>query len=489
MTDKYIIALDQGTTSCRALLVNAEGRITGMQQQEFTQIFPQAGWVEHDAMEILTVQMDVLSKLLSEADLKAEQIAGIGITNQRETTVVWDKNTGQPVYNAIVWQDKRTSEYCAELKAEGVEALVKQQTGLPIDPYFSGTKLKWILDKVGRSEALLFGTIDTWLIWNMTEGRSHVTDHTNASRTLLYDIQQKKWSQDILQKLNIPASVLPEVQNSASHFGEWTYEGKHIPILGVAGDQQAALFGQACFTPGSAKNTYGTGCFMLMNIGQDLTHSANGLLTTLACDKEGKPCYALEGSIFMAGATIQWLRDGLQIIKDSSETQGMAESIREDYDVIMVPAFAGLGAPFWDMNSRGAIFGMTRGTTSAHLAKAALEAMAYRSRDVLDAMEKDSGVHLQVLKVDGGACKNDYLMQFQSDMLQVDVERPMDVESTALGAAYLAGLTAGLWDHQMISAQRKVDKRYTPAMVKEKVEELYADWQDAIRRTLSTEEA
>ena len=489
MTDKYIIALDQGTTSCRALLVNAEGRITGMQQQEFTQIFPQAGWVEHDAMEILTVQMDVLSKLLSEADLKAEQIAGIGITNQRETTVVWDKNTGQPVYNAIVWQDKRTSEYCAELKAEGVEALVKQQTGLPIDPYFSGTKLKWILDKVGRSEALLFGTIDTWLIWNMTEGRSHVTDHTNASRTLLYDIQQKKWSQDILQKLNIPASVLPEVQNSASHFGEWTYEGKRIPILGVAGDQQAALFGQACFTPGSAKNTYGTGCFMLMNIGQDLTHSANGLLTTLACDKEGKPCYALEGSIFMAGATIQWLRDGLQIIKDSSETQGMAESIREDYDVIMVPAFAGLGAPFWDMNSRGAIYGMTRGTTSAHLAKAALEAMAYRSRDVLDAMEKDSGVHLQVLKVDGGACKNDYLMQFQSDMLQVDVERPMDVESTALGAAYLAGLTAGLWDHQMISAQRKVDKRYTPAMVKEKVEKLYADWQDAIRRTLSTEEA
>lgn len=485
MSDKYIIALDQGTTSCRAVLVDDSGQIKDMTQSEFTQIFPQAGWVEHDPEEIIRVQMQVLEQLIEKSGLQPEQINGIGITNQRETTVVWNKRTGKPVYNAIVWQDKRTTEYCKELKAEGFEAKVKSKTGLPIDPYFSGTKVKWILDKVGRDENLIFGTIDTWLIWNLTNGASHKTDYTNASRTLLFNIVEKQWDKEILEKLDIPSHVLPQVQASASHFGNWSYKGHGIPINGVAGDQQAALFGQACFEPGAAKNTYGTGCFMLMNLGNKMIHSTNGLLTTLACDEKGKPCYALEGSIFMAGATIQWLRDGIQMIEDSKESEALALSVKDDHEVIMVPAFAGLGAPYWDMEARGAIYGMTRATTSAHIAKAALDAIAYRTKDVIDAMERDSAVDLKVLKVDGGAANNNYLMQFQADMLEVEVERPVNIESTAMGAAFLAGLTSGLWNHAIIAQNRQIDKTYQPAFSAEKVKKLYAPWQSAVKRTLS----
>jgi glycerol kinase len=486
MSKKYIIALDQGTTSCRALLVDLSGKIQAKTQQEFTQIFPQPGWVEHNPEEIIQVQTQVLEDLITEAGLRPEQITSIGITNQRETTVVWNKTTGKPVYNAIVWQDKRTSAYCKELKESGLESYVKSKTGLPIDAYFSGTKLKWILDKVGRSDELLFGTIDSWLIWNLTEGQSHVTDYTNASRTMLFDIGSLDWDETLLSKLSIPSSVLPRVQASASHFGNWKYKGHQIPINGVAGDQQAALFGQACFDAGSAKNTYGTGCFMLMNIGSEMIHSESGLLTTLACDKTGQPCYALEGSIFMAGATVQWLRDGLSLIKDSSETEQMATSVADQHEVIMVPAFAGLGAPYWDMDARGAIYGMTRGTTSAHLAKAALDAIAYRTRDVIDAMLKDSQVQLSTLKVDGGAVKNNYLMQFQSDLLQVHVERPSNIESTAMGAAFLAGMTSGVWTHTLIRDIRTLDKTYKPTMESVEADRLYEMWKIAVERTLTS---
>lgn len=485
MSEKYIIALDQGTTSCRALLVDQSGKIQAKSQQEFTQFFPKAGWVEHDPQEIVQVQMKVLQELITEADLSPEQLISIGITNQRETTVVWNKKSGKPVYNAIVWQDKRTSEYCKTLKESGFETYVKSKTGLPIDPYFSGTKLKWILDEVGRSDDLLFGTIDSWLIWNLTGGQSHVTDYTNASRTLLFDIKTLKWDATILEKFSIPSSVLPQVQASASHFGNWLYQGHEIPIHGVAGDQQAALFGQACFDAGDAKNTYGTGCFMLMNIGGDMIHSERGLLTTLACDEKGQPCYALEGSIFMAGATVQWLRDGLHMIKDSTESEQLAVSVAEEHEVIMVPAFAGLGAPYWDMDARGAIYGMTRGTTAAHLAKAALDAIAYRTRDVLDAMIKDGKVQLSTLKVDGGAVKNNYLMQFQSNLLQAAVERPDNIESTAMGAAFLAGITSGIWTHEVISENRVIDKTYTPVMEEADADHLYDQWKKAVNRTLS----
>jgi len=485
MSEKYIIALDQGTTSCRAVLVDDSGQIKDMTQSEFTQIFPQAGWVEHDPEEIIQVQMQVLEELIEKSGLAPEQISGIGITNQRETTVVWNKKTGKPVHNAIVWQDKRTTDYCKQLKSEGYESTVKIKTGLPIDPYFSGTKVKWILDKVSRDENLLFGTIDTWLIWNLTSGAAHKTDYTNASRTLLYNIVEKRWDEEILEKFDIPTYVLPEVQASASHFGNWTYKGHDIPINGVAGDQQAALFGQACFEPGSAKNTYGTGCFMLMNLGDKMIHSFNGLLTTLACDEKGQPCYALEGSIFMAGATIQWLRDGVKLIEDSKESEALAQSVKDDHEVIMVPAFAGLGAPYWDMDARGALYGMTRGTTSAHLAKAALDAIAYRTKDVIEAMEKDGNVSLSTLKVDGGAANNSYLMQFQSDVLQAEVERPVNIESTAMGAAFLAGLTAGLWNHEIIARNREIAVTYKPTLAQEKVSQLYDGWQTAVKRTLS----
>ncbi len=490
MQGPYIISLDEGTSSCRAVLVDAKGHILAIEQAEFTQHFPKSDWVEHDAVEIWEKQMAVLDQLIEKHVAEVSQIAGIGITNQRETTVVWNKHTGLPVHRAIVWQDKRTSSYCKQLKGEGFEEYVYTNTGLPIDPYFSGTKLRWILNEVDEQvEDLLFGTIDTWLIWKMTEGREHVTDYTNASRTLLYNIKSLEWDKTILAKMDIPESVLPRVQPSASHFGVYIYRGIDIPIAGVAGDQQAALFGQACFDKGMAKNTYGTGCFMLMNVGDKFVGSENGLLTTLCCNDKGEVAYALEGSIFVAGAAVQWLRDGLRIIKDSAETEALAESVRDEHEVIVVPAFAGLGAPYWNMDSRGAIFGLTRATGIEHFAKATLDALAYRTRDVLDAMAKDSGIELDILKVDGGACKNNYLMQFQADMLQAQVERPQTIESTALGAVYLAGMTLGLWDAAVISNNRKVERTFEPVMDEAKKDKLYRQWQKAVDRTLDWKES
>jgi len=485
MNTPLIIAIDQGTSSCRAMLVDALGQIIGIEQKEFSQYFPQSDWVEHDANEIWETQMEVLDKLIENHVQNIDLIAGIGITNQRETTVVWNKETGEPVYNAIVWQDKRTSAYCKSLKEDGFEEYVFNNTGLTIDPYFSGTKLKWILDNIECDiSEICFGTIDSWLIWKMTQGKKHVTDHTNASRTLLYNIKTLKWDDHILEKLEIPKTLLPKVQNSASQFGIFRYKGSNIPITGVAGDQQAALFGQACFNKGAAKNTYGTGCFMLMNVGEKFVASENGLLTTLCCNDRGEVAYALEGSIFVAGAAIQWLRDGLKIIKDTSETDAIAESIKDQNDVIVVPAFSGLGAPYWNMDSRGAIFGLTRASGVEQIVKATLDALAYRTKDVLDAMSKDSGMPLRILKVDGGACKNNYLMQFQSDILQTDVERPENIESTAMGAAYLAGLTLGMWDAQLISENRKIERTFVRKKGKEIQKELYAKWQKAIERSL-----
>ena len=485
MKDSLIIALDQGTSSCRAVLVDGSGKIMGIAQKEFTQYFPESDWVEHDAQEIWSVQMEVLDQLIEEHVEDITRITGIGITNQRETTVVWDKRTGIPIYRAIVWQDKRTSKYCQQLKNEGFDKVVTPATGLPIDPYFSGTKLRWILQNTGAEiEHLCFGTIDTWLIWKMTEGASHVTDYTNASRTLLYNIQNLEWDKTILDKFEIPESILPSVQSSASHFGTYTIQGHDIPIAGVAGDQQAALFGQACVEKGMAKNTYGTGCFMLMNVGEDYVASENGLLTTLCCNRDGGVAYALEGSIFVAGAAVQWLRDGISIIEDSTETEQMAKNVAESEEVIVVPAFAGLGAPYWNMDSRGAIFGLTRAVTREHLIKGTLDGIAYRTKDVLDAMVKDSGSPLDILRVDGGACRNEYLMQFQSSILDTTVERPVTIESTALGAAYLAGMTVGIWDSGTINRNRVVDKQFEPDMTNEKRERLYQQWQKAIARTI-----
>ena len=485
MSPTYIIALDQGTSSCRALLVSNKGTILGMTQQEFTQHFPQSDWVEHDPEEIWTVQMKVLDELVSTYVDDLSRIVAISVTNQRETTVVWNKHTGEPIYNAIVWQDKRTSAYCKQLKAQGHEPYIKAATGLPLDAYFSGTKLNWILNQTDVPlEDLCFGTIDTWLIWKMTKGQSHVTDYTNASRTLLYNIQTLDWDKKILDLMDIPMSILPSVQPSSSNFGQFSYKGCNIPIAGVAGDQQAALFGQACFEKGMAKNTYGTGCFMLMNVGKEYIPSEQGLLTTLCCDSKGGLAYALEGSIFVAGAAIQWLRDGLQIIEDSKETGDKATNVIDSDDVVVVPAFAGMGAPYWNMDSRGAIFGLTRAVTRDHLIKGTLDGIAYRTKDVLDAMSKDSGINLQALKVDGGACKNNYLMQFQSSILNTDVERPVVTESTAMGVAYLAGITMGIWDAESISTNRQIDKTFKPKMEDEKRNRLYGQWQKAVARTL-----
>ncbi len=485
----YIVALDQGTTSCRALLVNEEGAIVKVAQKEFTQIFPQSGWVEHNPMEIWDTQMAMLDQVISESGVSVEQVKAIGITNQRETAVVWDKQSGKPVYNAIVWQDTRTADICENLKSQGLDSYVREQTGLVIDSYFSGTKIKWILDHVeGARQAaeqgdLLFGTIDTWLIWNMTEGEAHVTDYTNASRTLIYNINDLQWDQGMLRHLEVPQSMLPQVKPSSSLFGTYTYQGTSIPICGVAGDQQAALFGQACFEPGMAKNTYGTGCFMLLHVGDNITHSENGLLTTLACNLDDTPQYALEGSIFIAGAAVQWLRDGLKIINAAPDTEPLALEVKDSHDVYMVPAFAGLGAPYWDMYARGAIFGITRDTTQAHIAKATLESLAYQTKDVLDAMEEDSGLKLTALKVDGGAVANDFLMQFQADILGVSVERPQVIETTAMGAAYLAGIYIGIWDLQTVISNRQVDQLFQPEMEETLRAELYKGWQKAVSRT------
>ncbi len=491
MTDQYIIALDQGTSSCRAILVSRAGQILGIKQQEFTQHFPQAGWVEHDAEEIWRVQMEVLDQLVDSHDIDPSAVLGIGITNQRETTVVWDRESGKPIHNAIVWQDRRTSGICEWIKQEGEADYIYANTGLVVDAYFSGTKVKWMLDQVdgARDDAqagrLCFGTIDSWLIWNMTKGAEHVTDYTNASRTLLYNIRDLQWDDRILTLLDIPRSMLPQVQASASNFGTFHYRGSDIPICGVAGDQQSALFGQACFEKGMAKNTYGTGCFLLMNVGDEFVQSTNGLLTTLCCNAKGEVCYGLEGSIFIAGAAMQWLRDGLKMIEASGDSEAIAESVRDNHDVVVVPAFAGLGAPHWNMYARGAIFGLTLGADHAQVIKATLDSLAYQTKDVIDAMTADAGHELSILKVDGGACANNYLMQFQADMLQSEVERPEVIETTALGAAYLAGITLGIWDADLIRNNRKVDRVFAPKMDREQQEKLNAQWQKAILRTMN----
>lgn len=487
--DKFIIALDQGTTSSRAVLVNSKAEIKGITQKEFTQIFPQPGWVEHDPREILKTQLGVLTELIEKNKLDVASIAAIGITNQRETTVVWDRKTGVPVYNAIVWQDKRTAPICEELKSRGLNDYVREATGLLIDSYFSGTKIKWILDHVAGAKEkankgeLAFGTIDTWLIWNLTGGKVHATDVTNASRTMLFNIRELKWDEKLLKELSIPASLLPEVKPSAHHFGDAEINGMKIPINGVAGDQQAALFGQACFEPGMAKNTYGTGCFMLMNTGTKIQQSKNGLITTIAWSLDNKVEYALEGSVFIAGAAIQWLRDGLHIIDQSKDSEYFASKALGSNDVYVVPAFAGLGAPYWDMYARGAIFGLTRDTGKEHLIKATLESLAYQTKDILNAMQEDSGVTLSALKVDGGACANNILMQFQADILGSDVERPQVIESTAMGAAYLAGIQAGIWKKNDIVKNRVIEKKFQPAMDKSVRERLYKGWKKAVERT------
>lgn len=489
--EKYILALDQGTTSSRAILFDKEGTIFHTSQQEFKQYFPKPGWVEHNADEIWSSILAVIAGVLSEKNIKAEQIAGIGITNQRETTVVWDKNTGEPIYNAIVWQSRQTAEICEQLKSQGLGDKFRDKTGLLIDAYFSGTKVKWILDNVegAREKAengdLKFGTIDTWLIWKLSGGERHVTDYSNASRTLMYNIYDLKWDEELLEILDVPASMLPEVCPSSevyAHTTEESFFGHRAPIAGIAGDQQAALFGQACYESGMVKNTYGTGCFMLMNTGEKAVKSEHGLLTTIAWGIDGKVEYALEGSIFVAGSAVQWLRDGLRMFRDSSESERYADRVESTEGVYVVPAFVGLGAPYWDSDVRGAIFGLTRGTSKEHFVRATLESLAYQTKDVLDAMEADSGISLKSLRVDGGAVKNDFLMQFQSDILDVEVDRPVINETTALGAAYLAGLAVGYWGNRNeISENWKNDKSFQPKMQEEKRKDLYEGWQKAVK--------
>lgn len=487
---KYILSIDQGTTSTRAILFNQDGNILSVGQKEFTQHFPQAGWVEHGATEIWQTTLDVVKEAIHKSNITLGQIAGIGITNQRETTVVWDKETGKPIYNAIVWQSRQSVSICDELKKKGYEELFRNKTGLLIDPYFSGTKVKWLLDHVegAREKAengqLLFGTMDTWLIWNLTGGKVHVTDYSNASRTLMYNIFELRWDDELLQILNVPKVMLPEVKPSSEVYGHTSSQlfGVEIPISGIAGDQQAALFGQACFESGMVKNTYGTGCFMLMNTGEKAVLSKNGLLTTIAWGIDGKVEYALEGSIFVAGSAIQWLRDGLKLIQSSDETEGLASSLSSNDGVYVVPAFVGLGTPYWDSEVRGAMFGLTRGTTKEHIVRATLESLAYQTKDVLDAMEADSGIKLKSLRVDGGAVKNNFLMQFQSDLLNVPVERPVINETTALGAAYLAGLAIGFWNgKEEITAKWKVEKHFAPVMEPKTRQSLYDGWKTAIK--------
>jgi glycerol kinase len=490
MRAKFVLALDQGTTSSRSVIFDESGSIKGISQQEFRQIFPQPGWVEHDAREILSSQLSTLHKVLKENSIEPSQLAAIGITNQRETTIIWDRKTGEPVYNAIVWQDKRTASICEELTKRGLEEYVRTNTGLVIDSYFSGTKIKWILDNVAGARAraekgeLAFGTVDTWLIWNMTGGKSHVTDYTNASRTLIFNIRELKWDQKLLRELNIPESILPEVKPSASHFGDYKIDNQTISITGVAGDQQAALFGQACFEPGMAKNTYGTGCFMLMNTGTKIQQSKNGLITTIAWGLDGKVEYALEGSVFIAGAAVQWLRDSLHLIDQSKDSEYFATKALGSNEVYVVPAFAGLGAPYWDMYARGAIFGLTRDTGKDHLIKATLESLAYQTKDVLNAMEEDAGLKLASLKVDGGACANNVLMQFQADILGTEVERPEVIESTAMGAAYLAAIQVGIWKKSDITRNRKIQRTFKPQMEESVRSKLYSGWKKAVERTM-----
>lgn len=494
LTKKYILALDQGTTSSRAILFDKQGRIYGIAQKEFKQYYPQEAWVEHDPMEIWGTQSGVIREVMDSASVDPGEVAAIGITNQRETTIVWDRNTGRPVYNAIVWQCRRTSDYCEELKARGLSDYVKKNTGLLIDAYFSGTKIQWILDNVKgareRAEAgdLIFGTVDTWLLWNLTGGKVHKTDYSNASRTMLYNIRTLQWDDKLLEELNIPRIMLPQVTDSSGIFG-YTDEksfGAGIPIGGIAGDQQSALFGHACFEKGMVKNTYGTGCFMLMNTGEEPIESDRGLITTISWGIDGKITYALEGSIFVAGAVVQWLRDGLKLIRNAAETEELAKRVDGTNGVFLVPAFVGIGAPYWDMYARGTIVGMTRDTTGDHIVRAALESIAYQTRDVLEAMEKDSGISLKTLRVDGGAVVNNFLMQFQSDILKLDVERPVTRETTALGAAYLAGLAVGFWsDREEIAHNWNLDRRYSPEMDEDKRNQLYGQWKRAVERSLA----
>ncbi len=486
---KYIIALDQGTTSSRALLINEVGKLIDVKQKEFKQIFPKQGWVEHDPIEILNTQLEVFEELISTISLS--DIISIGITNQRETTVIWDKETGKPLYNAIVWQDKRTSGICDQMKKDGLESYTRENTGLVIDSYFSATKIKWIIENVEgvktkiNENKVLFGTIDTWLIYNMTSFKNHVTDYTNASRTMIYNIKNLEWDDKLCDYLKIPKSILPEVINSSSDFGNFNYNGFEIPINGVAGDQQAALFGQSCFEDGMVKNTYGTGCFLLMNTGKNFKLSENGLITTLACSFDDKVNYALEGSVFIAGAAIQWLRDSLKVIGKASETEKIAQSIEKLHDIYVVPAFAGLGAPYWDMYSRGAIFGLTRDTGVDHIIKATLESLAYQTKDIIDVMEKDSGIKLKSLKVDGGACMNNYLMQFQSDLLDCEVLRPEIIETTAMGAGYLAGLQSNIWDKDQIIKNQKIDRSFNPTINDSEREKMYNGLKKAVNRTFN----
>lgn len=494
MTEKYIMALDQGTTSSRCIIYNKKGEQICKVQKEFTQYFPKAGWVEHDPMEILETQLEVARLALAQAGLDAFAIDAIGITNQRETTIVWDKNTGKPVYNAIVWQCRRTADYCKQLKKEGLNVMFKQHTGLLIDPYFSGTKLRWILQNVegAREKAekgdLLFGTVETWLIWNMTGGRVHVTDYSNASRTLLFNIQELCWDEFILDKLDIPEFMLPEVKPSSCIYGETEESifGGKIKIAGAAGDQQAALFGQTCFKAGEAKNTFGTGGFVLINTGDKPVKSANGLLTTIAWGIGDTVNYALEGSVFVSGALIQWLRDELGIVESASQTEKMARLVDDTAGAYIVPAFTGLGAPYWDPYARGAIIGLTRGVNKNHIARAALESMAYQIYDLLHAMSEDLGQELDGLKVDGGASANDFLLQFQADILGCDVCRPVCIETTSLGAAYLAGLATGYWKSQEdILSNWQIDKVFKNTMEITKREKLLKGWHEAVERTLT----
>jgi glycerol kinase len=492
---KYVLALDAGTTSNRAIFFDHDSKIASVAQKEFTQIYPQAGWVEHDAEEIWATQKEVVETAMKEGNIKPEEVAGIGITNQRETTVVWDRKTGKPIYNAIVWQCRRTASICDDMKGRGLEAYVKENTGLVVDAYFSGTKVKWILDNVegAREKAekgeLAFGNVDTWLIWKLTDGKVHVTDYSNASRTMLFNIKTLKWDEKMMEELTVPASMLPEVKMSSEVYGTTSLFGGEIPISGIAGDQQAALFGQGCFEPGMAKNTYGTGCFMLMNTGSELFTSKNGLLTTIAWGVDGVVEYALEGSIFIAGAAIQWLRDELKIVNDAPESEKYCNEVEDTNGVYMVPAFAGLGAPYWDMYARGAIVGLTRGANRAHIVRATVESLAYQTKDVLNAMESDSEIELKALKVDGGACANNFLMQFQSDILGVPVERPQVIETTALGAAFLAGLATGFWtDKSDVTANWKLDQKFEPTLDGPARNKLYAGWQKAVSRAQDWEE-
>lgn len=489
---QYVIALDQGTTSSRCILFDREQNIVGVAQREFTQIYPKPGWVEQDPMEIWSSQSSVLTEVLAQTGIAPTEVAAIGITNQRETTIVWDKATGRPIYNAIVWQCRRTASLCEELKANGAFSdYIKEHTGLLIDAYFSATKLKWILDHVegarerARAGELLFGTVDSWLVWKLTGGKAHVTDYTNASRTMLFDIQNLCWDEEICRRLDIPMEMLPQVCSSSQVYGFTNLQGVEVPIAGIAGDQQAALFGQGCFHPGEAKNTYGTGCFLLMNTGEQLCRSENGLLTTIAIGLNGRVQYALEGSVFVGGAVIQWVRDELRFISESRDAEYYASKVPDTGGVYLVPAFTGLGAPYWDMYARGALVGLTRGTNRDHIIRAAQESIAYQSWDLVDAMEKDTGIPLSALNADGGASRDKFLMQFQADILNKPVRRPVIRETTALGAALLAGLAAGVWSSQEeVKSRMKTDSLYEPAMDEAKRQKLLRGWHKAVGRSL-----